>query len=52
MRAGDVPKQEKCDRTDSVEDKTSKAGGTNQHRNCVFWDTGIYNAILGVSRRI
>lgn len=30
MRAGDFPKQEKCNRTDIVEGENSKAGGTNQ----------------------
>lgn len=31
MRAGVFPKQEKCNRTDSVEGKNNKAGGTKQH---------------------
>lgn len=51
MRAGDFPKQEKCNRTDSVEGKNNRAGGTNQHRNRALWDIGVRKAILGVSRR-
>lgn len=41
MRAGNFPKQEECNRTDSVEGKNNKAGGTNQDRNGAHWDTDV-----------
>lgn len=52
MRAGNFSKQEKCNRTDSVEGKNNEAGGTNHHRNGALWNTGVHEGILGVFRRI